>query len=181
MNWARWKEIVELVGIASIIIGLIFVGFQLEQDRRIAEAQLSSDGSAQTAVVAQLISDNIDVWVRGMDGEDLSRLEEIKFRVVARAVHADFSDAFDRGYRLGGFAPERIAQNYAYFIYSNPGYRRIWDERMKRLAMRNSVFDREVFIPENINARTFVGSVSEVLEDLDRRGASVSDPRSYTQ
>lgn len=178
----NWKAIAELVGVAGIILGLVFVGFQLQQDRRIAEAQLGSEGSVRSAAVAELMADHIDLWVRGMDSEELSHTEEIAFRVVASAVHANFMDEFDRGYRLGGFAPTRVAQNYAYFIYSSPGYRRIfWEPRLKRLALRNSIFGREVFIPDNINARNFIATVSEVLEDLDRRAVPASDPRSYTQ
>ena len=184
MNKDNWKGIAELVGILSIIFGLVFVGIQLKQDRRIAEAQLGSERSAASAAVAQLMTDHIDIWVRGMDGEELTHVEEVTFRVLASAVHARFTDEFDRGYRLSGLArsPAGIAQNYAYFIYSSPGYRRIfWDQRLKRLALRNSIFDRAVFVPENIDAQNFIAAVSEALEDLDGRGVPASDPRSYIE
>ncbi len=184
LNKVNWKGIAELVGILSIIFGLVFVGIQLKQDRRIAEAQLGSEESVRTAALAQLMTDNIDIWVRGMDGEELSHVEEVTFRVVASAVHRWFMDNFHRGYRLGGLErpPAGIAQNYAYFIYSSPGYRRIfWDQHLKRLALRNSIFDRAVFVPENIDAQNFIAAVSEALEDLDGRGVPASDPRSYTE
>lgn len=184
MNKVNWKEIAELVGILSIIFGLVFVGVQLKQDRRIAEAQLGSERSAGSAAIAQLMTDNIDIWVKGMDGEELSHVEEVTFRVVASAVHARFSDEFDRAYRLSGLtrSPAGIAQNYAYFIYSSPGFRKIfWDQRLKRLAARNSAFDRAAFVSENIEAKNFIAAVSEALEDLDGRGVPASDPRSYTE
>ncbi len=184
LNKVNWRGIAELVGISSIILGLVFVGIQLKQDQRIAEAQLGAEESARSAAVAQLMTDNIDIWVRGMDGEELSHVEEVTFRVVASAVHEWFTDEYHRGYRLGGLArpPAGIAQNYAYFIYSSPGYRRIfWDQRLKRLAARNSTFDRAAFVPENIDAQNFIAAVSEALEDLDGRGVPASDPRSYTE
>jgi hypothetical protein len=39
----RWKDWFELLGIAAIVASLIFVGYQIQQDRAIARAQLGSE------------------------------------------------------------------------------------------------------------------------------------------
>ncbi len=42
MKEANWKDLAELVGIAAIVASLIFVGFQLKQERAIARAELQA-------------------------------------------------------------------------------------------------------------------------------------------
>ena len=39
----RWKEMFELLGLAAIVASLIFVGYQLRQDRTIARSELTSE------------------------------------------------------------------------------------------------------------------------------------------
>lgn len=46
MNKTSWKDIAELIGITAIVLSLIFVGYQMEHDRRLTQAALGSESSA---------------------------------------------------------------------------------------------------------------------------------------
>jgi hypothetical protein len=43
LNQLRWKELFETIGLAAIVASLVFVGYQVRQDRAIARAQLGSE------------------------------------------------------------------------------------------------------------------------------------------
>jgi hypothetical protein len=76
MNRTYWKDIAELVGIAAIVASLIFVGLQMRQDRTIAESESYIDAASQITELNQLISDNKDIWVKGLDGDELTAEEQ---------------------------------------------------------------------------------------------------------
>lgn len=46
-----WKEVVEGVGVLSIVASLIFVGLQMKQDQEIARAQLGSETSEYVSAI----------------------------------------------------------------------------------------------------------------------------------
>lgn len=45
MKSISWKDIAELIGIGAIIASLVFVGYQIEHDRRLTQAALGSESS----------------------------------------------------------------------------------------------------------------------------------------
>ena len=45
MKTSNWKDTLELIGIAAIVASLMFVGLQLRQDQRIAEAQIYAESN----------------------------------------------------------------------------------------------------------------------------------------
>jgi hypothetical protein len=60
----RWKSIIEVIGVMSIVASLIFVGLQIRQSTAIAmDAALASD---TTIIIAteELVLENPDVWRR---------------------------------------------------------------------------------------------------------------------
>ena len=69
MNKTDWKDTAELVGIAAIVASLIFVGLQLRQESAIAARESSSDFVEAGIEMAQLFSDNRQVWRKALDGE----------------------------------------------------------------------------------------------------------------
>ncbi len=72
MKTTNWKDIAELIGIGAIVGSLIFVGFQMRQDKLIAEAQIYAERDDTTVNLAQLIGQNSDVWKKGLDGDDIT-------------------------------------------------------------------------------------------------------------
>lgn len=78
MKFEQWNEIAELVGTDAVVASLIFVGLQLQQtqqqlqqDQKIATAEMNSSYVANLIESNNAIADNIDVWLRGNAGEEL--------------------------------------------------------------------------------------------------------------
>jgi hypothetical protein len=68
MKNTDWKTTAELVWIAAIVASLTFVGIQLQQDEDVAEVEQMSSSESSAIALSQLLSDNDDVWRRGLDG-----------------------------------------------------------------------------------------------------------------
>ena len=47
MKFKEWNEIAELVGIAAIVVSLVFVGYELRQSTAIARSDAYSSFSSQ--------------------------------------------------------------------------------------------------------------------------------------
>ena len=54
----RWKEILEGVGILSIVVSLVFVGLQVRQEQEIARAQLGSETSELASAIYLTTTDS---------------------------------------------------------------------------------------------------------------------------
>jgi len=61
----NWKEIAELVGMAAIVASLIFVGYQLKQDREIAIAEAFQARAIASAEAARDLAIDVNA-TRGM-------------------------------------------------------------------------------------------------------------------
>lgn len=85
LNKVDWKGTAELVGLAAIVASLIFVGLQMRQDQEIAEAQAYVDASALLIELNQYIENNKEVWIKGLDGAELSLADKLTFRALCRA------------------------------------------------------------------------------------------------
>ena len=57
MKFNSWKNIAEFTGIIAIVASLIFVGFELQQDRQLTRAQLGSNANEFMAQVDLNMSD----------------------------------------------------------------------------------------------------------------------------
>lgn len=51
MVLSSWKEVVEAIGVISIVASLVFVGLQMKQDQEIARAQLGSETSEYVSAI----------------------------------------------------------------------------------------------------------------------------------
>ncbi len=97
-----WRTIAELAGIAALMVSLIFVGLQIRQDHRLARAQNAADFDDTMIEYARVINANREVWVRGLEGAELSLADQVTFEVVAFAVWQKFNGLHTRDYLLGG-------------------------------------------------------------------------------
>ena len=140
MKTTNWKDIAELIGIAAIVGSLIFVGFQMRQDKLIAEAQIYTEGDDTTVNLAQLIGENSDIWKKGLDGDDLTESEQLKFDSLARAYYLGRISRYERAKRLGIGDSERLANFTAFHIYQYPGLRRAFDRQQEKFELMNKVF-----------------------------------------
>lgn len=63
-------NLIESIGVVGIIASLIFVGMQVRQDQRIAEAQIYAESATLGIELSRLINDNREVWSKGSKGEE---------------------------------------------------------------------------------------------------------------
>ena len=139
-----WKDTAELLGIAAIVASLVFVGFQLRQDREIALAESLAASEASFTAINALISDHAAVWTKGQKSEELSEAETVIMSRLVSTLHrrARYTAAMRRNLGAPGSAPLR---DLARELYYNPGARRIWEaETEKEMA------DWETMAPDDV-------------------------------
>jgi hypothetical protein len=130
----NWKVAAELVGISAIVASLIFVGFQLKQDRDVAIAESTQASEASSAEFNALIAEYADVWLKGRNDEGFSETDLIIMRRLVDALHrrARYTAQMRRQLGKSGKAALR---DLAIILYENPGARRIWDAQTENEAI----------------------------------------------
>ena len=171
MKKMNWKIIAEFVGIAALVGSLIFVGLQLRQELYVAQAESFSANNAAAIELARLISENRDVWVRGLNGEELTNLEKITFLAIAEALYKQNSNKARIAYRIDTLAADRTARWYAFFVYQYPGLRELVEYRNAESAMIGRAF-RVPLGP------SFLDDVTKFLAELDLASPAVPE-RNY--
>ena len=160
MRRISWKNFLEGIGVLALVASLLFVGFQLQQDRDLAAAQVIVDDDAVRSELLTAISDNRTVWLRGLKGEELTPTDEIAFRAVAVALYHKHSGVYLRLQLLGYGTPESVAQQYAFDLYQYPSLRRIFIQEGQLIDARIRYFNR---VPNP----GFRAKVTELLGELD--------------
>jgi hypothetical protein len=67
------------LGLLGVIVSLLFVGFQLRQDREIAAYEGAAANVTSSTAWADLVVKNADVWQRGCVGKQLIDSERVVF------------------------------------------------------------------------------------------------------
>ena len=173
LNKVDWKGTAELVGLAAIVASLIFIGLQMKQDREIAEAQAYADASAVLTELNQFIENNKEVWIKGLDGAELSLEDNLTFRALCRANYLRKIAHWERAKRLDAGNPDFYAQSYAYDIHVYPGMRRFFDQVIESLEERRRPFGR------TRGDDTFTSAVEASLAELDRNPPPPPRIKSY--
>jgi len=173
MKSPNWKDLIEIVGITAIVASLIFVGLQMRQDQKIAEAQAYVDAAAVHTDLNQYIENNKDVWIKGLDGAELSLADKFTFHTLCRSNYLRQIAHWERAIRLDAGNPDLIAQSYAYDIYVYPGLRRFFDEVIESLEERRRPFGR------TRGDDTFTSAVEASLAELDRNPPPLPRIKSY--
>ena len=132
MTTDRLKVIVELVAVFSIVASLIFVGLQVKQEHEIALTDAVTAAADSRKYMAELISDNREVWVSGLAGEPLADIDNVVFESLADAHYMDVFGSWFRASELGHTSPDRFPFQYARFLIENPGLLAYWHEQAAR-------------------------------------------------
>ena len=83
MNY-NWRTIGESTAVITVVLSLVFVGYEMRMNRAIAINDSFGQRSEMTTGVNSLIIENMDVWRKGCLGESLSENEEATFiRLIA--------------------------------------------------------------------------------------------------
>ena len=170
MNRTNWKEYAELIGIAAIVASLIFVGQQMRLDRRIAigGAWLQHVESQQS--LAELINENSELWIRGLNGEELSPVDELKFDEIVFAVQSGFTSRYARSAMgIRDAAPASFeALKWAHEMHLHPGLRKSVSKRWSRW---DEISDHRL---------GFRDEVEEYLEKFDKGELKAAAEKQYS-
>ncbi len=167
MKGRDWKDIGELVGLTAIVGSLIFVGLQMRQDQDIAITQIWAMADQSTIELSALVSENRDLWINGLKGEELSETDQVAFRSIALAVPRRHEFIWQRIQRLSyGGEPKRRVERFAFALYQYPGLRRAIEENVLELNMRRPAFG----LP---NVTGYIFEVQNALAELDRSSPPV--------
>ena len=149
-----------MIGIFALVGSLIFIGLQMQQDRRLAAAQVIVAADSVQMDLAALISDNRDVWDRGLKGEELSAADEMAFRAVARGHFQRHLGVYQRLGLLVLGSGDSMVQKYAFDLYQYPSLRKAF------LQMRDDVSARRNYFGTTPVGQ-FDNKVMEALERMD--------------
>ena len=123
-NRFDWKSVAEFVGIAAIVASLIFVGVQLRQDRQFALAENAADFDDTMIEYSSVIRENREIWLRGLEGAELSLEDQVVFESVAFAVWQKFSGIYRQSRFLYQTSGMMAARQLAGELYTYPGLRK---------------------------------------------------------
>jgi hypothetical protein len=138
MDSAKLNDWMQVIGIFAVVASLIFVGQQLRLDRQIAR----SDGWLQfeetQILMSDLIGQNSELWIKGLDGEELTPAERLRFDAIVSSVRARFASRFERSSMgVRGSPAELEPQKFAQEMYLHAGLR----ESVLRLTHRYEYSD----------------------------------------
>jgi hypothetical protein len=140
MDFKKFNEIAELVGIVAIVASLIFVGMQLRQSKLIALAEVEGTITSASIEMTDLMSENLGVWAKGIADEQLDASEEEVFVGIVAAL-SDRANSLQRQLRLLGDdeTADSVVHEFAAFLHQRPGARRAWIEREADLKKYRSL------------------------------------------
>ena len=142
MDFRKYNEIAELVGIVAIVASLVFVGLELRQSQKISLADIEASFAAASIEMASLVSDNSEIWAKGIAGKDLDESEAAAFESIVVAL-SDRTWSTQKQWRLlqGDEAADAIIHRFAAFLHQRPGARRAWVAREERLSAEREALD----------------------------------------
>ena len=158
-----WKEIAETIAIASIVVSLLFVGYELRQSRSIAlfEGAIAVEEAEHNLRSLQL--EYIDIWHKGCLGDELSPNEKGIFNRIVAAVNFRGFSSWTRANQ--GFLNEEpifFSRKVAQSRFQFPGFNESWVEI--------AGFDRD-----SNNSSFNRGSWGSWLTDVNSNYASLID------
>ena len=176
MQIAKLRDWLEIVGMFSVVASLIFVGLQMRQEAAIAATDSVWSRSGAIVALSDLINSNSEVWIAGLNGEELTPAQEAEFQGMAEAVESFFVATYVRftNFRTVGETPRQQAaiNDYVYALYAHTGLRRVWRTQMQYWDARNTAYGLE----EN---EVFRKSVESLLAELDDRATPLPNEVRY--
>jgi len=155
------KDAVEVIGIAAIVASLVFVGLQIRQEQEIAIVDTQGQLSQSRIDLTFRIGEQIDIWKKGLDGDQMTEAEQAVFTIQAAAVTDFHQRSFIRWLRLGPVDPRVAARNFAFALYVFPGLRDEYE------SSKDFVLSRSSAIGLSQGLGLWESEVNGYLEQLD--------------
>jgi len=164
-----WKSVAELIGIAAIVASLVFVGVQLRQDRRFAQAEAVADLLENGLESRATINQFAHVLTKGNSGAQLDPAEQM---IIRNIVRNERDRVFLHNWReqvIGGSRTSTPELKFAAFLYRNPAARDAWEE----IAAEMESFVDPLRSPESLERTRQTGSA--VFRERIRRHLATLD------
>ena len=71
MSLESWAALAEIIAAVSVIFSLLFVGFQIKEGNRQAQASAKQDAMMAELQMSSVLAEHADVWDRVVTGEDI--------------------------------------------------------------------------------------------------------------
>ena len=148
MNSSHLRHWLEGIGIFAVVASFVFLGVQIHQEGIISSAQYAYDLlSAKRSELIGLIVDNKSLWIRGLNGELLSKDDAIAFEALA-ATYFGFEVARYRNRLLvSGDDEFAVVLEMAHIVQTFPGLKDSWRKHLRirrELHGKPSAFELEV-------------------------------------
>lgn len=163
MNSEKLHDWLQLVGMATIVASLMFVGLQLRQSKDAAQSDLSQSSVARGVEISTLIAEYSDVWLKACAGEELSPPEQL----IANSIYFRyFQDNFNSWARsesteIGFMSPSFFTDAFAANIHRYPGF--------GQMALSwNDWAERGVRVTNNLFAKRYQEEVRRRLSELEK-------------
>jgi len=130
MSGLSRKEMLEGIGVFSIVASLIFVGLQVRQSQRVGEGQELVGYMELAENLRTVLIDNADVWRKACAGEELDAVESTRAAQLFK-MYIEFSYIASIASHVGivqdgdAFLANRVAAN----IHRYPGFARLEAEQ----------------------------------------------------
>jgi len=141
MKKINWKETLELIGIFSILLSLLFIALQLRQEEKLIMSEMRAALVANQISVNTSIIDNAEIWAKGTQGQDLSLAELAAYERLVNNVNHYFFHVHKTFELLEPESKEQIISEFAGFLYDNPGAYQVWIDRERRLNFYRTTLD----------------------------------------
>jgi hypothetical protein len=160
MDSAKLNDWMQIIGLFAVVASLIFLALQMRQDRELAVVDSASIRAAAVAELADVITDNRELWVSGLYGDELSPSDLAAFHAMIESVESYY---YALSVRVRGNASELMPaasgnseSTYAYALYSHQGLRRAWEQQMEHVRARDiaaNTIDPGTAFRERVNAK----------------------------
>ena len=131
MKFANWKDSLELVGIAAIVVSLVFVGYELRQSTAIARSDAYSSFSSQffelasNAALDKRMSGLISQVNQGASPGDFKPEERVSIRMYQSAAVRVWEGLF-RSVQAGVLPEEALESAASGILINNNFFRSNW-------------------------------------------------------
>jgi hypothetical protein len=179
MDSAKLNDWIQAIGIIAVVASLVFVGLQLRQDRAFAVSEAIVGRSDTISDLADMISDNKELWVSALNGDELSEPELATFQAMVELVESYFFGLWIRTSGASGVVVSVGRQRgaaidtYAFALYSHKGLRQNWEAQLNYWRARDAAFD------DDEPGTAFRRLVAEKLVHLDETAARLPDEKRY--
>jgi hypothetical protein len=131
-NKLRWRTLVEIVGIISIVGSLIFVGAEIRQAERSAQNERRMTRVDVNLGLRDAINSHADIWLKGNRGEPLEENESLIYENILRSYWGKTISLASTRFDDASLNLNPAVNEFSWFLYKNPGARKRWIEVVER-------------------------------------------------